>query len=203
MRDKKTRVIDGITINQSSGSIVTIASLLEGATNPITAAEIRELNAVEIRGHGTSFEFGNSDLSDKSVKAAELPYFRENISYTHLQSTYVRAVADADITAIEIEIHTSDSVLWEDRETFVNVSPIIATLDEVIVGVFGERGATIKATLKNSVGSTEDSDTRVGSGDIVLTPSTAGAKTMEVVGVDADGVAITDVVTVSFTVPTA
>lgn len=103
-------VYSGKTIDQSSGTIQSIATILAEAVDAKVAADLQRAKKqrssvrwVEIRGHGASFYFGDSDHTNKDTQAANDPYFRYG-NYIMLENTYLRAVADADITGVVIEV---------------------------------------------------------------------------------------------------
>ena len=96
-------VYSGKTITASSGAIQSIYTIL-GSTDALRiVADPNAVRWVEVRAHATSFYFGNSDHSDKDAQAAYIPYYRRG-THLHLKNTYLRAVADAAITAVVIEI---------------------------------------------------------------------------------------------------
>ena len=103
-------VYDGKTIDQSSGNIESIATILAEGVDPKVAADLQRAKKdrenvlwFEIRGHDAAFYFGDEDHANKDTQDAYEPYFRYG-NYTMLQNTYLRAVADADITGVVIEI---------------------------------------------------------------------------------------------------
>jgi len=96
-------VYSGKSINASSGDVQSILDIL-GATDAQRAKDDREaVRWIEVRQHSAAFHYGNSDHSDKDVQAAYAPYFRHG-NYHQMANTYLRAVADAAITSVVIEV---------------------------------------------------------------------------------------------------
>lgn len=97
-------IYSGKTITASSGAIQSILTVL-GTTddNRMDGSHGRRVRWIEIRAHAAAFYVGNSDHSDKDTVPAYEPYFRE-CTKKHLEDTYLRAVADAAISNVVIEV---------------------------------------------------------------------------------------------------
>jgi hypothetical protein len=111
-----SRKLGILPIEASGGTIRTLDYYLRNACCPaglpLTEAEMRRLEAIEITGHAASFYVGTSDLATKSTQPAYDPYFREDITYKHCLWNSIRAVAAAAITdvVVEVWISTEDRV---------------------------------------------------------------------------------------------
>jgi hypothetical protein len=98
---RTSKVTSGKQINKSSGTVQTVRDMI--GTTDLTAEQLKQVRAVEIRAHATSFYFGTAALAAKDTQPAYEPYYREG-NADMLDDTYVRAVADADITGVVVEV---------------------------------------------------------------------------------------------------
>ena len=98
---QESEIFSGKQINASSGAIKTLTSLL-GATDA-AVAKARAIAKIHVKGHGASFYYGNSDLSDKATQATPTVYERE-CNADHLDNTSVRATANTNITGVIVEV---------------------------------------------------------------------------------------------------
>jgi hypothetical protein len=101
--DVESVVYSGKTITASSGAIQSIATILGTADIARVLADPGAVRWVEVRGHSAAFYFGNSDHSDKDTQAAYLPLYRRGTNLI-LDNMCLRAVADAAITSVVIEV---------------------------------------------------------------------------------------------------
>lgn len=96
-------VYSGKTITASSGAIQSIRTIIGTTDDDKIVAARRSVRWVEIRAHSASFYFGTAAHAAKDTQPAYEPYFRYG-TQKMLDDTYIRAVADAAITNVVIEV---------------------------------------------------------------------------------------------------
>lgn len=103
----ETKVYSGKTIPKSSEAITSVWDIIDSDPQKLDDGSQAEANPesvewFEVRGHSTAFYFGNSDHADKDTQAAYLPFYRAGKNA--MRSMFLRAVADAAITGVVIEV---------------------------------------------------------------------------------------------------
>ncbi len=101
------RVFDTLTIDQSSGSIQALSTILGTTDWPLTTGDSGNKHgivAIEIAGHSAAFLWGNTLAHlDTISQAAYEPLYLEGDARL-VESLYLRASADADITGVTCKV---------------------------------------------------------------------------------------------------